>query len=175
MDNDTHGDGKVYTTKEIATLLDMAISTVRKYAQHLEKSGYIFNKTASKARIFSENDIMVFRYLKDLRDKTNITVEQATSIVIERFGKDEAASTAALDNPPTDIPYETQYNEMEMKLNKQAEQIKALSARLDKAEKQSDRRYKLLLDNMKKLLHPLKALLQENKKRTSWISRIFGK
>lgn len=174
MDNDIHGDEKVYTTKEIATLLDMAISTVRKYAQHLEKSGYTINKTASKARAFSENDIMILRYLKDLRDKTNITVEQATSIVIERFGKEEASAIHS-NHSPTGMPDEAKYKEMEEKINKQAEQIKVLSTRLDETEKQSNRRYKLLIENMKKLLSALKVLLKENKKKKRWIARIFSK
>lgn len=157
-------DENVYTTKEIATLLDMAISTVRKYAQQLEKSGYIINKTASKARVFSENDIMILRYLKDLRDKTNITVEQASSIVIERFGKEDIAA-AQHDNPSEDTQYDARYKEMEMKLDQQAEQIKALTVRLDEAEKQSNRRYSLLIENMKKLLDAMKVLFRENNKK----------
>lgn len=157
MDNDTQRSKKVYTTKEIATLLDMAISTVRKYAQQLEKSGYTITKTASKARTFTENDIMVLRYLKDLRDKTNITVEQAAGIVIERFGKEENLSEQPV-NPPADMQHDKRYKEMEDKLNEQAEQIKVLSVRLDEAEKQSNKRYELLIKNMKKLLDALPIL-----------------
>ena len=174
MGSDIQGSQKIYTTKEIATLLDMAISTVRKYAQQLEKSGYTIKKTASKARTFTDNDIMVMRYLKDLRDKTNITVEQAASVVIERFRTNDEVSVIT-SNSSADSAHEMRYEEMELKLNIQAEQIKILSARLEELEKQSDKRYNILLKNMKKLVGAIRGLVKENKREKSWFTRFLGR
>ncbi|QGS69049.1 hypothetical protein CV093_13570 [Oceanobacillus sp. 143] len=42
MENDMGMNEKAYTTSEIAVMLDMGVTTVRKYAQYLEKVGYEF-------------------------------------------------------------------------------------------------------------------------------------
>lgn len=173
MDNDIQRAEKAYTTTEIATLLDMAISTVRKYAQHLERAGYVFTKKKGNARIFTENDIMVLRYLKELRDKTNVTVDQATSIVIGRFSKDSAQS-AATEKESVIIKYEKQYKAMEGRLNEQAELIKMLSAKIKEAEKQNNERNDILIQLVKKLAGTMKLVLKDNKKK-SWFSRLLNK
>lgn len=174
MENDIQQVEKTYTTKEIATLLDMAISTVRKYAQHLEKAGYLIVKTEGKARVFTESDIMVLRYLKELRDNTNITVEQATSIVVEKFNKNETQSVS-LRNTTENTQYERQYREMEHTLNEHAELIKELYLKLDEAEKQRIKKDELLIQSMKKLLGTQKFLIEENKRRKNWFTRLFSK
>lgn len=174
MENDIQQVKKTYTTKDVATLLDMAISTVRKYAQYLEKAGYLIIKTEGKARIFTESDIMVLRYLKELRDNTNITVEQATNVVVEKFNKEEI-QVASSEDTAIIMQYEKRYEEMESKLNEQTELIKKLSVRLDKTENQRDKKDDVLIQNMKKLLEALRTLIQEDNKKKSWFTRILSK
>ena len=53
--------GKEYSTKDIANMVDIAESTVRKYAQALEKAGYRFRKTENGSRIYTDNDVFVFK------------------------------------------------------------------------------------------------------------------
>lgn len=174
MVNDIQQNEKAYTTKEIATLLDMAISTVRKYSQHLEKAGYIITKTESKARIFTAYDMMVLRYLKDLRDKTNITVDQATNIVIERFGK-EPVQTETTENTAVIMQYEKRCKEMQIKLNEHTELIKLLSARLEETEKQNNVRDDIVIQSLKKLAGMMKLVIKENSEKKSWFSRLLNK
>ncbi|MFC7747308.1 hypothetical protein ACFQU8_08685, partial [Lentibacillus kimchii] len=70
---------KAYATGEVATMLDISVPAVRKYAQILESKGYTFIRSKKKgkyqARLFVEKDVTALRYLKEIRSKGNTTVD----------------------------------------------------------------------------------------------------
>lgn len=52
--------------KEAAQILDTTEGTVRRWCQHLEKEGYLINKTDTNRRKLSEKDIEVMAEIKRL-------------------------------------------------------------------------------------------------------------
>lgn len=126
---------KAYSTGEIATMLDMGVTTVRKYAQHLEKAGYEFLKTKNNARMFVDKDIEKIRHLKDLRENPNLTVEQATNIVMGKWKDKEIEKITVLPKTSKLIKEENVISKeiLEMKelIQKQNEMIISLMDRLD--------------------------------------------
>jgi len=145
MMNDTEGGTQsnaeytenAYHTKEVPTMLNMPVPTVRTYSQELEKAGYEFLKTKvtgkHQARLYVEKDVTALRYLLSLREKSNIKVSEAVSIVIDKLG-----AGAIQDIRSNDIPenkgYEKQYNELKEMIQHQNELIKGLYERLDEQE-----------------------------------------
>src|SRR5699024_1784156 len=115
INNDIEYTERAYTTSEVATMIGIAVPTVRKYAQSLESQGYLFIRTKAtgkhQASVFVEKDIKALRYLKYIREKSNMTVDKATSIVIEHIGKEAIQNVR--DNDAAKIqPYNKQYNEL---------------------------------------------------------------
>jgi len=182
MGNDAAANEKAYTSSEIAVMLNLGVTTVRKYAQHLEKSGHHFFKTKGNARLFVENDIMALRYLKELREKTNITVEQAAMIVQKKFIKEEGKTSPARTTSKTDEKNE-QYDELKQLLYKQNELLERLVKRLDNQQNYIDER---LVERDRSLMHTINERLeaqkliaaaqeeQENEKQ-SFFSKVFKK
>ncbi len=115
-----------YLTSEVSKMLGMANTTIRKYSQSLESKGYSFTKGqgtgARRARLYTDKDITVLRYLKEIREETNITVERATSVVVERFGKGTTQETLPERVPvTTDLDkYAKQHDELKKTVSKQS-------------------------------------------------------
>jgi hypothetical protein len=183
MENDMGINVKAYTTSEIAVMLDMGVTTVRKYAQYLEKVGYEFFKTKNNARLFVDSDIMALRYLKELRGKSSISVEQATNIVIEKFSK-EANREIQQESPPILQPANKQYDELKGMMENQNALIKELVTRLDKQQEHINNRLnerdKHLMQVMNERLETQRltaASIEEAnaKGKSTFFSRLFSK
>lgn len=87
--------GKEYGTKDIANMVDIAESTVRKYAQALEKAGYKFIKNENGFRIYTDNDVFVFNEVKNLSKKNAMPVERIAKMIVfnqKQKIRDEAES-----------------------------------------------------------------------------------
>ncbi|RDW16397.1 hypothetical protein CWR48_17285 [Oceanobacillus arenosus] len=186
MENDMGINEKAYTTSEIAVMLDMGATTVRKYAQYLEKVGYEFFKSKNNARLFVEGDIMALRYLKELRTKSSISVEQATNIVIEKFGTVTSREVVNHASPPSvlPVPIDTQYNELKGMMENQHSLIKELVTRLDKQQEYMNNR---LIERDRHLMQVMNERLETQrltaasmeeanaKEKPSFFSRLFNK
>ncbi|EEL78937.1 hypothetical protein bcere0028_54460 [Bacillus cereus AH1271] len=66
----------------MAEQLGIQSSTLRKYADVLEKEGYIFIKNERGHRKYRESDVMVFRKVINLKNDTDITLENATKQIV---------------------------------------------------------------------------------------------
>lgn len=189
MANDTKGDlkndigytEKAYQTSEVAIMLDIAVPTVRKYAQNLERKGYTFIKTKGtgmhQARLFVEKDIMALRYLKDVREQSNLTVDRATSIVIDRFGRGSIQSVSGNDTL-LHLQHDKQYTELKELMHRQTEMIGDLSKRLDKQQDYISRRLeerdRLLIQTLRESLETKKQTALPTFKK-NFFSRLFSK
>jgi len=182
MENGMEIDEKAYTSSEVAAMLDIGVTTVRKYAQHLEKAGHDFFKTKSNARLFVENDLMALRYLKGLREKSNITVEQAAAIVQEKFQKDKKQTTP-LNNTSKANEENEQYNELKQLLYKQNQLLEGLIKRLDDQQDNiNDRlneRDRMLMHSINERLEAQKLIAAAQEEQTvdkqSFFSKVFKK
>ena len=131
MEVDTGYTEKVYSTKEAAEMLDMAVPTVRKYIVELERNGYTVLRSDANYRMFTEKDIMAVRYFNELREKSNIKVEQAGRIVMEKFG---AGSLYDVRAPYTkeQTLYEIQHKS---EINELKEMVQTLTEKVDQQQR----------------------------------------
>lgn len=185
IDSNTGFTERAYKTSEIATMIGIAVPTVRKYAQSLESKGYTFLRGQAtgqhQARLFIEKDVMALRYLKDIREKSNITVEQATNIVAERFNEKAIPPIRSSDIQHSEQS-DKQYSELKELVHKQNELIKGLAERLDQQQeyitnsiKERDR---VLMQSLKEIMESKKQIATaetEAEKKKGFFARVFGK
>ncbi|MGE6851042.1 DUF3967 domain-containing protein [Bacillus tropicus] len=72
----------LYSPSEVAEQLGIQSSTLRKYADVLEKEGYTFIKNERGHRKYRESDVMVFRKVINLKNDTDMTLENATKQIV---------------------------------------------------------------------------------------------
>ena len=65
----------VYGNSDIAGVLQIQESTLRKYCLLLEKSGYEFFKNEHGHRAFFDNDVIVLRKMISLKNDADMTLE----------------------------------------------------------------------------------------------------
>lgn len=179
---------RAYTTSETATMLNMAVPTIRKYSQSLERAGYTFLKgkgTGShQSRLFLEKDLSALRYLKDMREKGSMTVEQATSVVVTKFKEEAIQPIRSNDIQYNDLNDE-RYDSLISLIEKQNEMINQLSdqlsqqqdyidKRLDEQERRGNERDQALMQSINESLETQKQLAASKKKK-GFFAKLFGK
>lgn len=89
----------VYSTLQVATLLNIGRSTVNKYARSLEEAGYVFRKDDKDHRAFVNHDIVAFRALVDLLSR-GAEYGSAVNAVVEQYsGHSDSDSLAVVATP----------------------------------------------------------------------------
>lgn len=189
---------KAYTAKDVFTTLNIGDSTLRKWCLSLEKNGYKFIRNEKNRRIYVEGDLVVLRHFQQLVQEHNTPMENASALVIDRFGMGafEAGTHASThtilsvsDEKEEEQREINRYNDEDIKELKamvieQSELIKELVARLDKQQKYIDesleRRDRKLMEAMRQSQEERKALLQiaaaqEEEKKKGLFARLFGK
>ncbi|PDY47491.1 DUF3967 domain-containing protein [Bacillus pseudomycoides] len=72
----------LYSPSDVAEQLAIQSSTLRKYADVLEKEGYTFIKNERGHRKYRESDVMIFRKVINLKNDTDMTLENATKQIV---------------------------------------------------------------------------------------------
>ncbi|MFE6707650.1 DUF3967 domain-containing protein [Bacillus thuringiensis] len=72
----------LYSPGDVAEQLGIQSSTLRKYADVLEKEGYTFIKNERGHRKYRESDVMVFRKVINLKSETDMTLENVTKQIV---------------------------------------------------------------------------------------------
>lgn len=72
----------LYSPGDVAEQLGIQSSTLRKYADVLEKEGYTFIKNERGHRKYRESDVMVFRKVINIKNDTDMTLENATKQIV---------------------------------------------------------------------------------------------
>lgn len=72
----------VYGSSDMADVLGIQESTLRKYCLLLEKSGYEFLKNEHGHRAFFDGDVIVLRKMISLKSSADMTLEEAVKSVI---------------------------------------------------------------------------------------------
>ncbi|HHL0974506.1 TPA: DUF3967 domain-containing protein [Bacillus cereus] len=73
---------RIYNAGDVAKLLEVKDSTVRKYAQTLEKSGYKFYKNDNGYRGYYDKDVIAMRDLIQYSKHPDMTLESAAKAVV---------------------------------------------------------------------------------------------
>ena len=67
-----------HAPEDIATVLNIKPSTLRKYSLLLEQSGYTFQKNAQGHRWYTDTDLMALRKFITLKDSSGMNLEDLT-------------------------------------------------------------------------------------------------
>lgn len=71
-----------YSPGDVAEQLGIRSSTLRKYADVLGREGYTFIKNERGHRKYRESDVMVFRKIINLKNDTDMTLENAAKQIV---------------------------------------------------------------------------------------------
>ncbi|MBJ8031259.1 DUF3967 domain-containing protein [Bacillus cereus group sp. N21] len=82
MTGNTDLTQKIYNAGDVAQLLEVKDSTVRKYAQTLEKAGYKFYKNENGYRGYFDKDVIAMRDLIRYSKHPDMTLESAAKAVV---------------------------------------------------------------------------------------------
>lgn len=82
MNGNKSDNKRIYVPKDIALLLEVKESTLRKYCQTLETHGYIFLKNDRGHRAFFDKDVVTLRQYVDLVQKNKMSMDSAAKVVV---------------------------------------------------------------------------------------------
>lgn len=157
------------SAKETATILGIQNSTLRKYCQMLEKSGYRIHKNDLGHRGFFPKDIALIKRIINVSKSSDMTLDVAISSVLSTLDepdKSESDTTEIAESPyiTKDEFEEYQRKQAEMQkalYEKQSELIKDLVGRLERQEEFNKRIHEKTKEQEQKLLE---KQIEEEKK-----------
>ncbi|MBJ8190812.1 MULTISPECIES: hypothetical protein [Paenibacillus] len=117
----------IYSTVQVAKLLDIGRSTVNKYARSLENAGYVFTKDDKDHRAFTDHDIIAFKALLDLLAR-GAEYESAVNATVERYSRVYSSDSVSLVATPDSS---TEVAMLNAKVDDLISAVAALSNRID--------------------------------------------
>lgn len=167
-----------YGPKEVCSKLNIAESTLRKWAGYLAKfAGYTFAIDQYGHRNYSDGDILVLKQLQELLAK-KYTYEDAVNEVCNAKNAHNAKNAENLDGAGVlPIAHATGvlgvldkeiYKEMITALHEQAELNKNLVERLERMEERAEKRDLALTQVLRQVLDTRAELATEREKKKSW-------
>ncbi|MED0675257.1 DUF3967 domain-containing protein [Aneurinibacillus thermoaerophilus] len=176
---------KAYSTNEIATLLQIGDSTLRKWCIELEKNGYHFIRDDNDNRAFVDHDVIVLRQLQEMTRGRKTTIGTAAMLIAERFKHDDR--TDRTGGVPIDLSRSNErYNTLleEVKNTRQEfadyrtkqeafnqallEQLKKQQEYIEKSIKARDEQLMKAIREIQEARLQLAAAEQEKKKKKWW-------
>jgi len=157
----------VYGTKDVADMLGVQESTVRKYASMLEDFGYSYLKNEHGHRAFFDRDLIVLRKMLRLKNDADMTLEEAAkSVVAWNKGNDIAVSDTEGKLHSTcysDLMEEFKtFQQQQRELNQ--ELIQEIRNQREYIENHLEERDRLLLESMRQTLETRKEIATADKK-----------
>lgn len=155
------GIPKELKSHDIAKTFGIAESTVRKYAQSLEKAGYVFRKNENNTRIFTDIDELTFRDLIQARKEAGVNLDMAASVAVIRRQKKESPTQSVqplINKELKDdlIPHKMQYeiqklaNSFQKQIEQIEEQNQMIISKLQASEETEIEIKKQLLESQKR-------------------------
>lgn len=178
---------KEYSTKDISNIVGIATPTVRKYAQALEKEGYIFTKNENGFRIFVDEDIEIFQQMKQMSNESGMNIVHIASTLINQRKqnpvdtiqneskvatpvKSEAKEEKIIDINRIDKRYNTLLKEIQELKQLVREQQAYIDERLEKRDQMITQSIRLLQEQRQALLEA-----STSKEKKGFFARLFSK
>ncbi|WP_242228696.1 DUF3967 domain-containing protein [Bacillus cereus group sp. BfR-BA-01323] len=158
----------LYTPSDVAQQLTIKPSTLRKYADLLEIEGYSFEKNERGHRKYRDSDVMVFRKLIDIKNDTDMTLENATKQVVAWY---QGVEVLPLERHEIEryedadfnaIPLQAMIKEQSKIIEKQNELLRELNKRLAEQDQRALQRENDLLSAIQTLQESQKAIALNN-------------
>lgn len=158
---------QIFTT-DAAKLLNLGVSTLRKYAALVEAKGYEFERGTNNGRIFRENDLTLIAKMIEAMAKEGVTIEQAAETAVQSTPQVKKQKI----EPNIELhAFIEQMKELEAQqasltaMNKElVKQVENLTEKIEERER-DQQLFKIIEDSRKKkkrrgiaIFHPLNAL-----------------
>lgn len=154
----------IYKGSDIATKLDISESTLRKYSQELEKSGWSFRTNERRARVFTENDLELFTEFLKLRNELNMSVEKSADMSVRYF----LSSDSLTHNESANV-----INALETKETVNfIQEMRRYNAEIEKAAEANHAELKNEIRELKETLDEMSKNIEANNNKT-FFQRIF--
>lgn len=161
----------VFGSNDVADVLQIQESTLRKYCLLLEKSGYEFLKNEHGHRAFFDDDIIVLKKMLHFKNKADMTLEEAAkSVVAWKNGNDITVSDTE------EKRYITRYNDLlekfeafqtqQIEFNK--ELIQEIRSQREYINNRLEERDRLLVQSMRNTLEARKEIAAAVTKKKKW-------
>ncbi|WP_243292843.1 MerR family transcriptional regulator [Bacillus sp. FJAT-47783] len=178
------------TPAEVQKQLGIAEATLKKYAQLLERKGYIFHRDNKGHRGYTDTDMTLLRKLMRRKNETGMTLESAADELISIVLRESESDTATKD-----ISEYQKHNKdieaLKQMIQQQNEVIKSLGEELqkhaeyiDKSLKERDKKLlegirllqeqKREKDEAQKLIAAAKEEIENSQKKKGFFTRLFG-
>ncbi|MGE6370968.1 MerR family transcriptional regulator [Planococcus kocurii] len=153
-----------HAPEDIATVLKIKPSTLRKYSLLLEQSGYLFKKNAQGHRWYSDTDLAALRKFITLKDSSGMNLEDsADAVFLWSKGDSVAGRATSFEATQGDTErHEASVNELTLEerllrlIQHQQQSIDRMAQSVQKQEQQSEQ----ILEEVKTLkgnMQPLDA------------------
>jgi DNA-binding transcriptional MerR regulator len=129
----------VYKSSEVAEILKIGNSTLRKWCAALESEGYSFSRGANNSRLYSDKDIAIIRRLRELVQVRKMALETAANAVVTIHSEEGRADSVRYESGDHDrsssVPSVlVQDEETNEKLDEILEYVKRQDERLERQE-----------------------------------------
>lgn len=167
---------KAYWAKDIADLLEITTSNLRRWSIDLENAGYRFYRDEHNRRAYVEKDIMPLRKLKEFLSN-NMSKNDAIKAVVSMFPQEE---TMSLTIPVNDDEIRISKRELQEIVKEAVEEerefmFRAFEAKIDDI---IERRDRLITQEINRSLEEKRleiASASEKTSKKSWWNKIFKK
>lgn len=173
---------QTYWSKEIADMLGIGTSTLRKWCLLLEDKGYTFLRDEHDRRAYTEHDAIALRKIKELTEQRNMKLENACIVVVETLNREKSQNITLSAMPVykrSSERHDEIMNKLESVIERQEAFNKALLERLDKQQEYIDkslkRRDEQLMQSLREELETRRQLAAAEEKKDSFLSRLFKK
>lgn len=174
---------RIYSPKDLAKLLEIDVSTLRKYAELLERSEYRFLKNERGHRAYYDKDVIALRKFIEISKNNAMTLEMAAKALMTWVNEEDAAVNASKEAaaPVRYERYESEMQELKTTLHEQGEIIQKQTELLEYLAKKMDEQQRFLSNRDAEIMTAIRNI-QETKRlaaaakenRSIW-SRLFGR
>ncbi|MDQ0353081.1 DNA-binding transcriptional MerR regulator [Alkalibacillus filiformis] len=122
---------KAYWTHEMASILNVSDSTLRKWCIALEEEGYIFTKGENNSRAFLVRDKKALIYFKQLVKVEGRTIKKASKQVFEEFYTNARTTPIRVGDTDVRESFEGEFKKINDRLDQQDQFNQKLLERID--------------------------------------------
>ncbi|MDM5152720.1 DUF3967 domain-containing protein [Bacillus sp. DX1.1] len=137
MANEAGSSQLVYISKDVAMMLKVQESTLRKYCIMLEEAGYPFHKNEHGHRGFLDQDVITLRRLIEIKSHPDMTLKQACNAVMIWIKEKDVSEDDT--NVITEAEqHNERYNELKEMIQQQNHLLEKLTHKLDAQQRYID-------------------------------------
>ncbi|WP_242225415.1 DUF3967 domain-containing protein [Bacillus cereus group sp. BfR-BA-01380] len=139
MTDKTDSSQSIHASKDVAVLLKIQESTLRKYCIMLEEHGYHFHKNEHGHRGFMDNDVITLRKLIEIKSHPDMTLKQACNAIMTWI-KEKDIADVDTDVITRNEQHDERYNELKEMIQQQNGLLKQMAKKLDDQQRYIDER-----------------------------------